>query len=34
MPTAEDAAVVRRLYAAVAAGDLAAVAECFHEDAI
>jgi ketosteroid isomerase-like protein len=34
MPTAEDVAVVRRLYAAVAAGDLAAVAECFHEDAI
>ena len=34
MPTAEDVAVVRRLYAAVAAGDLAAVAECFDEDAV
>jgi ketosteroid isomerase-like protein len=34
MPTAEDVAVVRRLYAAVAAGELAAVAECFHEDAV
>jgi ketosteroid isomerase-like protein len=34
MPTAEDVAVVRRLYAAVAAGDLAAVGECFHEDAV
>ena len=34
MPTAEDVAVVRRLYAAAAAGDLAAVGECFHEDAV
>ena len=34
MPTAEDVAVVRRLYAAVAAGDLAAVGECFDEDAV
>jgi ketosteroid isomerase-like protein len=34
MPTAEDVAVVRRLYAAVAAGDLTAVGECFHEDAV
>ena len=34
MPTAEDVAVVRHLYAAVAAGDLAAVAECFHQDAV
>jgi ketosteroid isomerase-like protein len=34
MPTAEDVAVVRRLYAAVAAGDLAAVRTCFHEDAV
>jgi uncharacterized protein len=34
MPTAEDVAVVRRLYAAVAARDLAAVGECFHEDAV
>ena len=34
MPTAEDVAVVRRLYVAVAAGDLAAVGECFHEDAV
>ena len=34
MPTAEDVAVVRRLYAAVAAGDLAAIGECFHEDAV
>jgi uncharacterized protein len=34
MPTAEDMAVVRRLYAAVAAGDLAAVGECFDEDAV
>jgi ketosteroid isomerase-like protein len=34
MPTAEDVAVVRRLYAAVAAGDVAAIGECFHEDAI
>jgi uncharacterized protein len=34
MPTQEDVAVVRRLYAAVAARDLAAVGECFHEDAV
>ena|SRR5215213_7360817 len=34
MPRAEDVAVVRRLYAAVAAGDLAAVGECFDEDAV
>ena len=34
MPTAEDVAVVRRLYAAVAAQDLAAIGECFHEDAV
>ena len=34
MPTAEDVAVVLRLYAAVAAGNLAAIGECFHEDAI
>ena len=34
MPTLEDVAVVRRLYAAVAAGDLAAVGECFDEDAV
>src|SRR5215211_761540 len=34
MPAAEDVAVVRRLYAAVAAGDLLAVAECFDEDAV
>ena len=34
MPTAEDVAVVRRLYAAVAAGDRSAVAECFDEEAI
>src|SRR5918996_4183203 len=34
MPTAEDVAVVRRLYAAVAAGDLGAIGECFHEDAV
>jgi ketosteroid isomerase-like protein len=34
MPTAEDVAVVRRLYAVVAAGDLGVVAECFHEDAV
>lgn len=32
--TAEDVAVVRRLYAAVATGDLTAVAECFHEEAV
>jgi uncharacterized protein len=34
MPTAEDVAVVRRLYAAVATGDLTAIGECFHEDAV
>lgn len=34
MPGTEDVAVVRRLYAAVAAGDLTAVAECFDEKAI
>ncbi len=34
MPTAEDVAVVRRLYAAVAARNLAAIGECFHEDAV
>ncbi|HEX2289038.1 MAG TPA: nuclear transport factor 2 family protein, partial [Pseudonocardiaceae bacterium] len=34
MPAAEDVAVVRRLYAALAAGDLAAVGECFDEDAV
>jgi ketosteroid isomerase-like protein len=34
MPTVEDVAVVRRLYAAVAAGDLTTVAECFHEDTV
>jgi uncharacterized protein len=34
MPTAEDVATVRRLYAAVSAGDLSAIAECFHEKAV
>ena len=34
MPTAEDVAVVRRLYTAVAAGNLTAVAECFDEEAV
>ncbi len=34
MPTAEDVAVVRRLYAAVVARDLAAVGECFDEEAV
>ncbi len=34
MPTAEDEAVVRRLYAAVSAGDLSAIAECFDEEAV
>jgi ketosteroid isomerase-like protein len=34
MPMAEDVAVVRRLYTAVATGDLATVAACFHEDAV
>lgn len=34
MLTAEDVVVVRRLYAAVAARDLAAIGECFDEDAV
>ena len=34
MPTAGDVEVVRRLYAAVAAGDVTAIGECFHEDAV
>ena len=34
MPTEDDVAVVRRLYAAVAAGDLAAVGACFRADAV
>ena len=34
MLTAEDVAVVRRLYTAVAAGDLTAVGECFDENAV
>jgi uncharacterized protein len=34
MPTDEDVAVVRRLYAAMAVGDLPAIAECFDEEAI
>ena len=34
MPTADDVAVVRRLYAAFAARDLDAVGECFHQDAV
>jgi uncharacterized protein len=34
MPTVEDVAVVRRLYAAVAASDLAAIEKCFHEEAV
>jgi uncharacterized protein len=34
MPAEEDVATVRRLYAAVASGDLAAVESCFHEDAV
>jgi len=33
MPTEADVAVVRRLFAALAAGDLAAAGECFREDA-
>jgi ketosteroid isomerase-like protein len=33
MPTEADVAVVRRFYAALAAGDLDAVGECFREDA-
>ena len=34
MPTEADVAVVRRLYAAVAAGDPAAIEACFHPDAV
>ena len=34
MPAEEDVAAVRRLYAAVASGVLAAVESCFHEDAV
>jgi uncharacterized protein len=34
MPTPEDEAVVRRFYAAYAAGDLAAAGACFREDAL
>lgn len=34
MPTEDDVAAVRRLYAAVAAGDLVAVEACFHPDAV
>ena len=34
MPTADDVAVVRRWYAAVATRDLAAIGECFHEEAV
>jgi uncharacterized protein len=34
MPTEDDVAVVQRLYAAVACGDLAAVETCFHDDAV
>jgi ketosteroid isomerase-like protein len=34
VPTPEDVAVVRRLYDAVAAADLDAVAACFAEDAV
>ncbi len=34
MPTDTDVAVVRRLDAAAAAGDLDAMAACFHEDAV
>lgn len=34
MPTEDDVATVRRLYAALAADDLAAVETCFREDAI
>ena len=34
MPKAEDMALVRRYYAAVVAGDLTAVGECFHEEAV
>jgi len=34
MPTEDDVAVVRRLYAALAAGDVATVETCFHPDAV
>jgi hypothetical protein len=34
MPTEADVAVVQRFYAALAAGDLAAVGACFCEDAV
>src|SRR5215208_5467946 len=34
MPTAEDVAVVCRLYAAVATRDVVAIAEYFHEEAV
>jgi uncharacterized protein len=34
VPTAEDVAVVRRLYDAVAAGDLDGIAACFHDEAV
>jgi hypothetical protein len=34
MPTEADVGVVRRFYAALAAGDLAAVGACFREDAV
>ena len=34
MPTAADVAVVRRFFAALAAGDLDAAGECLHEEAI
>ena len=34
MLTVEDMAVVRRLYAAVAAGNLGAIGECFDENAV
>jgi ketosteroid isomerase-like protein len=34
VPTAEDVAVVRRLYEAVAARDLEGIAACFDEEAI
>jgi hypothetical protein len=34
MPTEEDVAVVRRVYSALAAGDLATVERYFHPDAV
>ena len=34
MPTEKDVAAVRRVYAALSAGDAAAVAGCFHPDAV